>query len=917
MRFAGLVGKSYSSPGWRFNISPVCESGPLFAGAGLGKWIMARPPYFNLVCRNAHSNSMRKVFFLSGLIFAALGSSAIPLIADTDASNLVPNAGFEDGDAGYGIFPAGDSKTMNCRMSIATDVFHSGKQAALVQADDFARVSVGPKVPIHPVNGGERYRVGVWVKPGADFQAQPGTAGVVLRLNPASGSTPGMTIFVNLDGTVSSGIAPITPMKPLPADWTHLEAVIQLPAGIDNVGPVLFLWKAKGSLYVDDFTFEKVDDATALSPVVGGSSSGGSKVPSLPIPTQAQIDEIAAMLPAEPRGMGPPITDRDAWAAAAQKPAFQALVADAEKFAKEPTPILNDALYHDLLKTGQYGSYLGPFQKRSRRLVDFVVAECIEDKGTYLPLIETELNAILGEESWTAPNEVLIGKLSDGMDGIDLAASARAWTVATTDYWLGDKLKPETRQRVRAELQRRIFGRYEAAVKSGKAHWWWMNSPANWNSVCHAGVTGAALTIIPSAQERALYIQAAKDTMPYYIGGFGDDGFCREAMNYWNYGFGNYLCLSETIYEATQGKVNLFAGDKIRRIALFPRRFEIMDGIYPALGDAELDLVPPTKPAAGEALLQFINQRWGMGWTDLNDADSELYVYHPGGNRLAPVGIFGFPLPVFGGSVVAGAPATPAESLSEKLRYYFPDGGVLITRSEEPGKPRVGVSIKGGTNNNPHGHPDNGSYVVVVNDETLLVDPGAEPYNAKTFTAQRLDSMMLNSYGHDVPYVGKTLQSVGPAALGKIVSTDFTPEKDTLVMDLSTSYAVPGLKKLMRTYVLDRARPSLEITDEAEFDQPTDFGTALTTTSHFQEQGPGSFLITGKKSALQATVTVDGLAIANAIEPITCHTGQVASKPMRLGVNLTAPAQKVVMHTLIVPVEPSAPNTASASTPGH
>jgi hypothetical protein len=852
---------------------------------------------------------MRKSFYLGGLILALLRFSTICSAADD--ANLVANPGFEDGDltADYYLGVPGDSKEMNCRVSLDKTTFHSGMQSALMQADGFARCSIGPKIPCHPLNGGERYRVGVWVKPGPDFQAQPGTPGVVLRMNPTSGfpAVAGESIFINLDNTVSmGGIAPPASTKPLGTDWTHLEAVIEVPSGVDSMGPVLFMWKAKGSLYVDDFTFEKVDAATPLTAIAGGASSagaGGKTQATLPIPTQAQIDEIAAMLPADPQGVGRPISDREAWTAAAQQVPFQRLEADAKKFANEPIPVLNDTLYHDILRTNQFGSYLSPFQKRSRRLVDFVVAECMENQGTYLPLIEKELDAILSEESWTAPNEVLIGKLADGMDGIDLSASTRAWTVATTDYWLGDKLQPDTRQRIRAELQRRIFGRYEDAVKSGKPHWWWMNNGANWNTVCHAGVVGAALAILPSPQERALFIRSAQDTMPYYIAGFGDDGYCREAMSYWRYGFGNYLCLSEMIYETTQGKINLFAGDKIRRIALFPHHFEIMDGIYPALGDSELILEPPAAPTAGADLLLFINQRWGMGWTGLKEADSDMYIYHPGTNRLAGAGIFGFPLPVYNGSVVAGSPASPAEAATDTLRYYFPDGGLLIVRSEQPGKPRVGISIKGGNNNNPHGHPDNGSYIMVCNDETLLVDPGAEPYNAKTFGPHRLESMMLNSYGHDVPYVGKTLQNIGPAAEGKILSTDFTPDKDTLVMDLTTSYPAPGLKKLMRTFVFDRTRPALEITDEAEFDQPTDFGTALVTTSPFQEQGPGSFLISGKKGTVQATVTVDGLSLENKIEPITSHTGQVRDKPMRLGVNLTSPAQKVVMHTVIVPAD--------------
>jgi hypothetical protein len=865
---------------------------------------------------------MRKSLFLGGIVLTLLPCLTIHSAADDDV-NLISNPGFEEGDlaSSYYLGVAGDSKDMNCRFSIDTKTVHSGKQSAIMQADDFARCSIGPKIPCHPLSGGERYRVGVWVKPAPDFQAQPGTPGVVLRMNPTSGFPPvaaASMIFVNLDNTVSTGIAPPMAMKPLSSDWTHLEAVIEIPAGIDSMGPVLFMWKAKGSLYVDDFTFDKVDASTPLTPVVsaasGASSPNTNAASTLPIPTQVQIDEIAAMLPATPQGVGRPISDRAAWAVAAQQPAFQGAVKDAEKFAREPIPVLNDALYHDLLKTNQFGSYMSPFQKRSRRLADFVVAEGVENKGTYLSLIEKELDAILSEESWTAPNEVLIGKLADGMDGIDLAASARAWTVATADYWLGDKLKPETRLRIRAELQRRIFGRYEAAVKSGHPHWWWMNNGANWNAVCHAGVVGAALTIIPSPQERALFIRSAQDAMPSYIQGFGDDGYCREAMSYWNYGFGNYLCLSEAIYEATQGKINLFAGDKIRKMALFPRHFEIMDGIYPALGDSHLILEPPPVPVAGAALLLLINQRWGMGWTDINPADSDMYSYHPLGNRLDAYGIFGFPLPTYGGSVVAGSPASPEEAASENLRYYFPDGGLLITRSERPGKARMGVSIKGGNNNNPHGHPDNGSYVVVCNDETLLVDPGAEQYNVNTFGPHRLESMMLNSYGHDVPYVGRTLQKNGPEAEGKIISTEFTPDRDTLTMDLTTSYSVPGLKKLMRTFVFDRTRPSLEITDEADFDQPTDFGTALVTTSRFQEQGPGSFLISGKTTTLQATVTVDGLSLANAIEPITGHLGAIPEKPMRLGVNITAPSGHVVIHTVIVPAATGTP--VSVSSPG-
>ena len=148
--------------------------------------------------------------FLFGILtVTAFGFSAAASRAD-DTSPYIDNPGFETGEAGYYLAVAGDSKDMKCRFAMDTTTFHSGKQSALLQADDFARFGIGPKVPCHPLSGGERYRVGVWVKPGADFKAMPGTPGVVLRMNPASGFPPtaaASMIFINLDKTVSTGIS--------------------------------------------------------------------------------------------------------------------------------------------------------------------------------------------------------------------------------------------------------------------------------------------------------------------------------------------------------------------------------------------------------------------------------------------------------------------------------------------------------------------------------------------------------------------------------------------------------------------------------------------------------------------------------------------------------------------------------------
>ena len=110
----------------------------------------------------------------------------------------------------------------------------------------------------------------------------------------------------------------------------------------------------------------------------------------------------------------------------------------------------------------------------------------------------------------------------------------------------------------------------------------------NWNSVCLAGVTGAALTSIESPQRRAFFAASAEKYIEYFLEGFTPDGYCSEGVGYWNYGFGHFVMLAETIKQATGGKVDLLAAERIRPIALFARRMEILPGVYPAFADSHV-----------------------------------------------------------------------------------------------------------------------------------------------------------------------------------------------------------------------------------------------------------------------------------------------------------------------------------------
>ncbi|NIL99269.1 MAG: heparinase, partial [Planctomycetales bacterium] len=113
---------------------------------------------------------------------------------------------------------------------------------------------------------------------------------------------------------------------------------------------------------------------------------------------------------------------------------------------------------------------------------------------------------------------------------------------------------------------------------------------------------------------------------------------------------------------------------------------------------------------------------------------------------------------------------------------------------------------------------------------TPLVDPGSETYTARTFSGRRYESDVLNSFGHPVPRVAGNLQLSGRQAAAEVLKTEFTEQTDTIVLDLRKAYAAGQLRKLQRTFIFSRQqRGRLTVVDEAQFDNPQDFGTALIT----------------------------------------------------------------------------------------
>lgn len=602
---------------------------------------------------------------------------------------------------------------------------------------------------------------------------------------------------------------------------------------------------------------------------------------------QARVKYVAGLLSKEPKGFGAPVTDRSAWKKPAQNSSFGDVIAEAEKLLQEAIPDQPDDLYLDYSRTGNRTRWQSVSGRRRGRVQTLVLAECIENKGRFVGPLEEIVRAICAERTWVMPaHDRGLTNFNGKVVDIDLGSSMLGWSLATADYLLAEKLGTEARRMIRDNLERRIFKPYEDMVAGKREQNWWMTTTNNWNAVCLGGVTGSALAVIDSLDRRAFFIVAAEQYSQNFLKGFTDDGYCSEGLGYWNYGYGYYAMLSELIHQATGGKVDILDNERARAAGRFGAAIEINNGIYPAFADCSVRAKPSSR------LMYFVSRRFGMGLQGWERND-------PAGSGGA---LYESMMYSFENSASLAKPAT-TDSGQLPIRSWFDKAGVLICRPKPDSQSQLAVALKGGHNAEHHNHNDVGSFVVVLGDNPLLLDPGAEVYTARTFSSRRYDSNVLNSFGHAVPVVAGKHQQTGSKARGVILNQQFTDGADMLVLDISSAYDVPELKKLERTFVYSRSGPgSLTVKDEAAFSKASTFGTALITLDKWKKVGASSLMIYDSDDALLVDIETNGAEFEIKAETID-EDVTAPKKPIRLGINLSKPAVAAAISLKIAPME--------------
>lgn len=597
-------------------------------------------------------------------------------------------------------------------------------------------------------------------------------------------------------------------------------------------------------------------------------------------PNEAQLAMLQELLPTGAYQPAEPISDRNYWQQIAGTSFGKKTLEEALSFMEvQPEVPISDSIYRLANKEGNRGIYKPRYYRSMDRLEKLIVAECIQNRGEYLPQIEVYIRAIMEMKSWLHPNhdDAENSVLEGRRVAIDLGARKFGLVLALANSLLEDRLSTDLKTDIREQLEWRIIDSYLASCKEeDPISNSWIRSTSNWNSVCTSGSVFTTLVSAEKDEDRVAAVGCALNSMRYYLSGFGEDGYCSEGTGYWSYGFGHYLYLAELLSDYTGGKVDLFEFDnpeKLQRVANFPENYQLYPGLYAPFSD---------------------------GVTRVKD-DSDNFAYymsaaHYGSNKPEKFIVDEVVEALIIWSDSSRYFSAEQEEIVLPEVTYFDDFGIVLSRGQQ--QVPFSIAIKAGHNAENHNHSDVGSYVITIGDGLISGDIGAPSYRAGAFSK---DNPARSSWGHPVPKVNNSLQSNGANHFGRILSTNFTDEEDQVVMDLKPAYSVPGLTSLTRTMTNQKSGDgTIIISDHFSAEKPMDFGLAIMTLSDYELLNSRTVLLDNGDHRIKVEVLGEGISLHDELVPVE-HLRE-GGPAYRIGVDLDKPASSATITIKFTPV---------------
>jgi hypothetical protein len=486
----------------------------------------------------------------------------------------------------------------------------------------------------------------------------------------------------------------------------------------------------------------------------------------------------------------------------------------------EQIPLLTYTHYRFFIRNGDRKSFETPYFLRRTRLAAAALRLFL-GQADLKDVVQDYVWAICEETNWVLPaHENVI---------IDLFSAETGFMLAELLLLLGDTLDAEVRSRVRVEIERRLFDPYLRFCRL----FWWYKSGLNWNGVCNSSVAATFLLLEPEPGRVARALELALAGLQVFLDtAFEQDGSSTEGVGYWHYGLINFVALAEMLRARTNDAIDLLDSEHLRNIAAFPSKMLLSGSNFVTFSDCDetihfdpgiiarlaertgepslLDLLTPSILAEQDWRLTMMLRN--MLWWDGQ--------YH----QASPVG-----------------------------DVYLEQGGIARLTAHTSADSPVVVMMKAGHNDENHNHNDVGSFILHVDGETLLTDPGRGLYTKQYFGPERYENIFVNSYGHSVPRIDGRLQHEGREFYGQFLSVETTGPTKQAEIEFARAYPVAQLASARRQITLDQAG-TVYLQDTFHFSEnPVEIEEAFITWFDVAADG-STAIIHGQRHDLQLTI---------------------------------------------------------------
>ncbi len=419
-------------------------------------------------------------------------------------------------------------------------------------------------------------------------------------------------------------------------------------------------------------------------------------------------------------------------------------------------------------KTGNRGVYEHTYFNHRHQLNNSALLALIyPEEEKYINFLMDIIYAVCDEYTWCLPAHQ--GNLDVNCnDRIDLFASETGFTLSEIYTLLGDRLEPLIRDRIRAEINRRIINPFTAKEHYG----WWEGGTSNWTAVCMGSVAGAIMHMNPELAKTL--IPRFNASMDKYLTGFNNDGMCLEGCGYWHYGFGFFTVYADMIRIFTDGEVDYFKLPKVKTISTFIQKMYLSGRSCVSFADGgktlefHLGLVHYLKDEYPDDVLAYAPKysynfdgcgRWCLHLRSAMWLNEEYF------NNPAD------------------------DTVSQEC--YAPDSQWFVKRTAN-----YGFAAKGGHNAELHNHNDVGTFIFAKNGRQVIMDLGAGSYTRQYFSAERYSFLECSSRGHNVPIINGNFQGTG----SQFSSKDTAYENGVFSTEFAGAYQLEGLNTINRAF---------------------------------------------------------------------------------------------------------------------